>query len=140
MPCFYNEGRWRKAKEAFWGKIATNNYLRVMMIILKLNLRNDSLKRSAVWDVEIKDWMKSFCSFNLCVWACVCASVFFLCVGLHMVTHLMDWPVCVHNATTMCPHLLMLIMSLLVSSLILCNFYPHFVFVRMQMSPIKFLL
>lgn len=45
-----------------------------------------------------KAWMKSFSSFNLGVWACVCTSVYFFLKCGH--THLTDWPACVHNAST----------------------------------------
>lgn len=110
MPCFYNEGRRRKAKEAFWGKRATCNYnLWGMTIIPKLNLRNDSLKRSAVWHVEMlfpytllhtKDWMKSFSSFNLCVWACACTCVYFFKCGHTHNGLTCVCPQCHHNVST----------------------------------------
>lgn len=84
-----------------------------------------------VWDVypytllHTKDWMKSFSSFNLCVWKHVWAQV---CIFQSVVAHLMDLLVCVHTATTMCPYLLILMLSMWVSSLILCLFFSPFIF------------
>lgn len=92
MPCFYNECRRRKSEEAFWGKRATNYYyLWGMRKIPKIQPKNRlaskdcSLRCRGVISYTLllhtKDWMKSFSSFNLCVWACVCTSVYYLKCG-----------------------------------------------------------
>lgn len=139
-----------KLRRPFERREQNNNYyLRGMTMIPKVNLRNDTLKRTAVEDVDMlfhthcyiqKAWMKSFSSFNLGVWACVCTSVYFFFWSV--VTHSTDWPACVHNASTPVNVNAVLLVGFFFFFWFYVIFFPHhFVFfVRMQMSLIKFLL
>lgn len=118
MPCFYNECRWRKSEEAFWGKRATNYYyLWGMRKIPKIQPKNRlaskdcSLRCRGVISYTLllhtKDWMKSFSSFNLCVCAQVCIiwSVDQHCEVLLRPSHShtfngLKCPQCSHNVST----------------------------------------
>lgn len=109
MPCFYDEGRWRNAKEVFWGKRANqlfDYYLCETMTTPKFSLRNDLRKRSAVWDEKMllcaHDNLQKTEWNHLVHLTCVCERerehVCTVCVG----THLMDWPTCVRTCWCQC--------------------------------------
>lgn len=137
MPCFYNESRSWKAKEALWweeGEQLTIIASEGQPGFPNSTFRNDSLKkvdRPWCWDVisytpwHTKDWMNLFSSFKTCEHVCahrVCVFCFFLKVWSHTLDELIC--ACVHSATLKCPHLWMLMLSLLVSSsLVLCQFF-----------------
>lgn len=95
-------------------------------------LQSDETLFRAYYCIQ-KTERNDFVSCNCCVSMWVYNFIF-----SELRSHPLDWPMCVHNATKMYPHLT-LMLPFLVFFFNFATFTPY-VFVRMQMSLIRFVL